>query len=100
MTPIVAMALAGLTLSLVGIIYVRKADEWAKERERNRMAKFWRNMGKALAGPITEKYLESELHDPWGNEITEVRKALDELRAHRISTQADPRSPRSPKRGP
>ena len=80
MTPIVAMAVAGLVLTLVGIIYVRKADEWAKKRELKQTAEAWRQLDKMMAPPPPmEDYYRLMLKDAHGNERPEVRRALNAL---------------------
>ena len=84
------------------LAYAKKGEEYEKtrhgRRERREHEAFRKRMLDALSAPVTEEYLLSELHDPWGREIPEVRKALDELRAQQ-ATSADPQSPQSPKHG-
>jgi hypothetical protein len=41
LTPIVAMGIAGLFLTLVGLIYTRKADEWRSSREAKSFGRAW-----------------------------------------------------------
>jgi len=51
-----------------------KAEAERHEREENK-----RKLREGLSAPVTEEYLRSELLDPLGREIPEVRQALDAL---------------------
>jgi hypothetical protein len=100
---IAAASIVGLLCMLVGLYYFRKAPEWNKrddeKRKREKAAKFWN----AFSGPPSRELVEfvrSQLRGPLGLERPEIRQELDRMERELAASQADPRSPQSPKRGP
>lgn len=96
--PIICGAVGGLSVVLAGLVYGRKADAWADAREEKR-EQAWEKYDREMLNfeflpQNKEAYWRQELMDPFGNEIPEVREALDQHLAQKKRVPCQSRSSR------